>query len=98
MFTYLRNIFILSAAVLCVACEYIFPSSESDEAFVRVLPSTDVIFPSSVSSCSLTIESSGEWIITGANDWVTVSPDRGDDGTEVVVSVADNELSEERSA
>lgn len=98
MFTYLRNLFVLLAVVLFSACE-LFESPNGDkEAYVRVTPSSELIFPSSASSCSITIESSGEWTITGANDWVTVSPDRGDDGTEVVVSVAANELSEERSA
>lgn len=98
MFTYLRNLFVLLATVLFSACE-LFESPNGDkEAYVRVTPSSELIFPSSASSCSITIESSGEWTITGANDWVTVSPDRGDDGTEVVVSVAANELSEERSA
>lgn len=98
MFTYLRNLFVLLATVLFSACE-LFESPNGDkEAYVRVTPSSELIFPSSASSCSITIESSGEWTITGANEWVTVSPDRGDDGTDVIVSVAANELSEERSA
>lgn len=98
MFTYLRNLFVLLAVVLFSACE-LFESPNGDkEAYVRVTPSSELIFPSSASSCSITIESSGKWTITGANDWVTVSPDRGDDGTDVIVSVAANELSEERSA
>lgn len=98
MFTYLRNLFVLLAVVLFSACELFVLLNGEKEAYVRVTPSSELIFPSSASSCSITIESSGEWTITGANDWVTVSPDRGDDGTEVVVSVADNELSEVRSA
>ena len=98
MFTYLRNLFVLLATVLFSACELFELPNGDKEAYVRVTPSSELIFPSSASSCSITIESSGEWTITGANEWVTVSPDRGDDGTEVVVSIADNELSEERSA
>ena len=62
-----------------------------------MLPSTDVTFPSSASSCSLTIESSGEWRIEGANDWCVVSPAEGESGDEIVISVTDNELYEERS-
>lgn len=98
MFTYLRNLFVLLAVVLFSACELFESPNGEKDAYVRVTPSSELIFPSSASSCSITIESSGKWSITGANDWVTVSPDRGDDGTEVVVSVAANELSEERSA
>lgn len=98
MFTYLRDLFVLLAVVMFSACELFELPNGEKEAYVRVTPSSELIFPSSASSCSITIESSGEWTITGANDWVTVSPDRGEDGTEVVVSVADNELSEERSA
>ncbi len=98
MFTYLRNLFVLLAVVLFSACELFELPNGEKEAYVRVTPSSELIFPSSASSCSITIESSGEWTITGANEWVTVSPDRGDDGTEVIVSVAANELSEERSA
>lgn len=86
------------AVVLFSACELFELPNGDKEAYVRVTPSSELIFPSSASSCSITIESSGKWTITGANDWVTVSPDRGDDGTDVVVSVAANELSEERSA
>lgn len=98
MFTYQRNLFVLLAVVMFSACELFESPNGDEEAYVRVAPSSELIFPSSASSCSITIESSGEWTITGANEWVTVSPDRGDDGTDVIVSVADNELSEERSA
>lgn len=98
MFTYLRNLFVLLAVVMFSACE-LFESPNGDkEAYVRVTPSSELIFPSSASGCSITIESSGKWTITGTNEWVTVSPDRGDDGADVIVSVAANELSEERSA
>lgn len=98
MFTYLRNLFVLLAVVLFSACELFESPNGEKEAYVRITPSSELIFPSSASNCSITIESSGEWTITGANDWVTVSPDRGDYGTDVIVSVATNELSEERSA
>lgn len=98
MFSHLRNLFMLLAVVLFSACEFFESLSDNEGAFVRVTPSSELIFPSSASSCSITIESSGEWSITEVPEWVRVDPESGADGAEVTISVADNELSEERSA
>lgn len=91
--------FILFVIVLLIGCE---PAEntpiEDKDPYVRVLPSADLLFPSAESICSVTIESSGTWAITGMPDWVSVEPESGDDGAEVVISVLDNELSQERTS
>lgn len=68
-----------------------------DETYVRVSPKSELQFPGANSVCSLMIESSGSWEITGANDWCSVSPMYGGDGDRVLISVVDNMLDEERS-
>lgn len=68
------------------------------KSYVKVLPTAEVIFSSSASSCSLTIESSDEWTITGVPEWANVMPDKGDNGAQITISVLDNESSEKRSA
>lgn len=91
--------FILFFAVLLIGCEPAENSPiEDNDPYVRVLPSADLLFPSAESICSVTIESSGTWTITGMPDWVSVEPESGDDGAEVVISVLDNELSQERTS
>lgn len=98
MTPYLKSLVAFVAAVLFVGCEFIeSPSGNDSNPYIRVLPSPELEFPSAASSCSITIESSGEWSITGATEWVSVTPESGDNGAEVTISVLDNELSEERS-
>ena len=98
MTTYLKHIFALVAALLLCGCEIVISPSGDDDPYVRVLPSSELAFSSTASRCSVSIESSGEWTISGAPEWVSVTPDSGDDGAHVTISVLDNELSEERSA
>lgn len=98
MTTYLKHIFALVAALLLCGCEIVIFPSGGDDPYVRVLPSSELAFSSTASRCSVSIESSGEWTISGAPEWVSVTPDSGDDGAHVTISVLDNELSEERSA
>ena len=98
MATYLKSLVAFVAAVLFVGCEFIeSPFGNDSDPYIRVLPSPELEFPSAASSCSITIESSGEWSITGATEWISVTPESGDNGAEVTISVLDNELSEERS-
>lgn len=98
MTPYLKSLVAFVAAVLFVGCEFIeSPFGNDSDPYIRVLPSPELEFPSAASSCSITIESSGEWSITGATEWVSVTPESGDNGAEVTISVLDNELSEERS-
>ncbi|MBQ5738720.1 MAG: hypothetical protein IIV55_06725 [Alistipes sp.] len=98
MTTYLKHIFALVAALLLSGCEIVISPSGDDDPYVRVLPSSELTFSSTASRCSVSIESSGEWTISGAPEWVSVTPDSGDDGAHVTISVLDNELSEERRA
>ena len=98
MTTYLKQIFALVAALVFAGCEIVLFPSGDDDPYVRVLPSSELTFSSTASHCSVSIESSGEWTISGAPEWVSVTPDSGDDGAHVTISVLDNELSEERSA
>ena len=98
MTTYLKQIFALVAVLLLCGCEIVLFPSGDDDPYVRVLPSSELAFSSTASRCSVSIESSGEWTISGAPEWVSVTPDSGDDGEHVTISVLDNELSEERRA
>ena len=98
MTTYLKQIFALVAVLLLSGCEIVISPSGDDDPYVRVLPSSELAFSSTASRCSVSIESSGEWTISGAPEWVSVTPDSGDDGAHVTISVLDNELSEERRA
>ena len=99
----------LSAALLTivlVACEDSIESPEKQpdtqpdlpkESYVKVLPSAEISFSSSASQCSLTIESSGEWEISGMSDWCNVSPESGHNGDKIVVAVTDNNSQEPRT-
>lgn len=98
MTTYLKHIFALVAALLLCGCETVLFPSGGDDPYVRVLPSSELAFSCAESLCTVTIESSGKWTISGAPEWVSVTPDSGDDGAHVTISVLDNELSEERRA
>ena len=69
----------------------------TQESYVRVLPQTELQFPAASSACSLLIESSGWWEISGANEWCSLSAESGSDGDRVVIFVTDNMLAEERS-
>lgn len=67
------------------------------ESYVRVLPKSELQFPGTNSVCSVTIESSDSWEISGTNDWCSVSSTQGYSGDRVVISVADNMHDDDRS-
>lgn len=68
-----------------------------DEVYVRVLPTSELQFPGTNSVCAVQIESSAQWVVSGANEWCNVSPIQGDNGDRMVISVADNMLDTNRS-
>ena len=92
----MKRLFVLLFSLLIfVSCNYV--EDYINNQYVRVLPTSELSFTSTASSATLTIESSGKWSISGANDWCTVTPAEGVDGEEIVISVTDNEFEEDRS-
>lgn len=92
----MKRLFVLLFSLLIfVSCDYV--EDYINNQYVRVLPTSELSFTSTASSATLTIESSGKWSISGANDWCTVTPAEGVDGEEIVISVTDNEFEEDRS-
>ncbi len=90
-----RLLVLLFSLLIFVSCDYV--EDYINNQYVRVLPTSELSFTSTASSATLTIESSGKWSISGANDWCTVTPAEGVDGKEIVISVTDNEFEEDRS-
>ena len=90
-----RLLVLLFSLLIFVSCDYV--EDYINNQYVRVLPTSELSFTSTASSATLTIESSGKWSISGANDWCTVTPAEGVDGEEIVISVTDNEFEEDRS-
>ena len=78
-----------------VSCEYL--EEQINNQYVRVLPTSELQLPCSASTTTLTVESSGKWRVSGTNDWCVVTPMEGVDGDEIVISVLENDLDEERS-
>ncbi|MBO7312015.1 MAG: hypothetical protein J6U82_04315 [Alistipes sp.] len=78
-----------------MSCEYL--EEQINNQYVRVLPTSELQLPCSASTTTLTVESSGKWRVSGTNDWCEVTPMEGVDGDEIVISVLDNDLDEERS-
>ena len=90
-----RILFLLLSLLGFVSCEYL--EEQINNQYVRVLPTSELSFTSTASSATLTIESSGKWRVSGTNDWCEVTPMEGVDGDEIVISVLENDLDEERS-
>lgn len=90
-----RILFLLLSLLGFVSCEYL--EEQINNQYVRVLPTSELQLPCSASTTTLTVESSGKWSVTGTNDWCEVAPMEGVDGDEIVISVLENDLDEERS-
>lgn len=100
VFALLRTFVLLFPLSLCiVSCEgnIIKPGGEDTKEFVSVTPD-ELFFESDASSDTLTVSSSGEWMINGVPGWLTVSPMDGDDGDELIVNVDENTAMDEREA
>lgn len=90
-----RILFLLLSLLVFVSCEYL--EEQINNQYVRVLPTSELQLPCSASTTTLTVESSGKWRVSGTNDWCEVTPMEGVDGDEIVISVLENDLDEERS-
>lgn len=90
-----RILFLLLSLLGFVSCEYL--EEQINNQYVRVLPTSELQLPCSASTTTLTVESSGKWRVSGTNDWCEVTPMEGVDGDEIVISVLENDLDEERS-
>ncbi|MBR4029625.1 MAG: BACON domain-containing protein [Alistipes sp.] len=90
-----RILFLLLSLLIFVSCDYV--EDYINNQYVRVLPTSELQLPCSASTTTLTVESSGKWRVGGTNDWCEVTPMEGVDGDEIVISVLENDLDEERS-
>lgn len=104
LLTILRTlVFVLPLSLCFVSCEgfdwnEIFkPGGDEDKDFVAVTPD-ELFFDSKASSDTLTVNSSGEWMINGIPSWLNVSCMNGDDGDELIVTVDENSTADERDA
>lgn len=105
VFALLRTLaFVLPLSLCFTSCEgfdlnEIFKPGGGDgsEDFVVVTPD-ELFVESNASSDTLTVSSSGEWMINGIPSWLSVSPMSGDDGDELIVSVSENTSMDERNA
>lgn len=97
-----RLLSVISIALLFFSCSSQDNRTANDdesrnEVYVRVMPTSELQFPGAKSVCAVQIESSGQWVISGANEWCNVSPMQGGNGDRVVISVADNMIDRNRS-
>ena len=87
-------VFLLPFSCGLVSCENEEGAMNSD--YVSVSPN-ELFFESDASTGALTVNSSGEWMISGVPSWLSVSPMSGVNGDEFVVSVDENTSADERS-
>lgn len=94
----MKKIFtILSAAVLLAACSDSKDTPDNQDANIA-LSATEITFdPQGASAAaSVTVQSSGEWMLTGDTDWVTPSVKKGATGATVTFTAEANEGDEPR--
>ncbi len=92
----MKRLFVLLFSLLIfVSCDNV--EDYINNQYVRVLPTSELQLPCSASTTTLTVESSGKWRVSGTNDWCEVTPMEGVDGDEIVISVLENDLDQERS-
>ena len=97
-----RNIFALLRILMLllpfscglVSCENEEGAMNSD--YVSVFPN-ELFFESDALADTLTVSSSGEWMISGVPSWLSVSSMSGMDGDELIVSVGKNSSTDERT-
>lgn len=95
-------VFLLPLPLCFVSCEgfdlnEIFKSGgDGDKDFVVVTPD-ELFFESEALADTLTVSSSGEWMISGVPSWLSVSSMSGMDGDELIVSVGKNSSADERT-
>lgn len=96
-------VFLLPFSLCFVSCEgfdlnEIFKSGgDGDKNFVVATPD-ELFFESDALADTLTVSSSGKWMISGMPSWLSVSPTSGVDGDELIVSVMKNTALDERNA
>ena len=93
----LKLTFTIIAASIAIGCENpiepeVKPDEPQKEQYVRAVPTSELKFPDTSSSCTLTIESSSDWDVYDYPKWCTVSPESGKDGDRIVITVNTNNL------
>ncbi|MBQ8424094.1 MAG: hypothetical protein IJY36_07570 [Coprobacter sp.] len=88
----IRTLFALLALVCTTSCE------EEVEDFIGISPVAELYFDCVASSDTLTVESSGVWSVSGMPEWCEVSPVSGGNDDRLIIAIAANDESDERSA
>lgn len=84
---------ILCMALSFTACEMLSNSND----YINVEPSSSLSFECKVSTARLTVKSSGKWTAGELPDWIAVTPEEGEDGEQITVSVTENRLEDDRT-
>lgn len=80
-------------ALSFTACEMLSNSND----YINVEPSSNLSFESEVSTARLTVKSSGKWAAGELPDWIAVTPEEGEDGEQITVSVTENKSEDDRT-
>lgn len=80
-------------ALSFTACEMLSNSND----YINVEPSSNLSFESEVSTARLTIKSSGKWTAGELPDWIAITPEEGEDGEQITVSVTENKSEDDRT-
>ena len=88
-----KLIAIIIATAIFAGCDMLFSGSD----FIKLEPSDELFFESGASEQTLTVTSSGRWSLMESPEWVTVTPETGNNEDEITVSVTENESEEERT-
>ena len=88
-----KLIAIIIATAIFAGCDMLFSGSD----FIKLEPSDELFFESGTSERTLIVTSSGRWSLMESPEWVTVTPETGNNEDEITVSVTENESEEERT-
>ena len=88
-----KLITIIIATAIFAGCDILFRGSD----FIKLEPSDELFFESGAAEQTLTVTSSGRWSLMESPEWVTVTPETGNNEDEITVSVTENESEEERT-
>lgn len=94
----MKRLLILLILLLTICSCESEQGSEPMRGYVRVLPTSELLFSCTESSSVLSIESSGDWQVYDVPEWCSVTPESGVDGDEITIAVDGNETDKERGA
>jgi len=90
-----KSLFILAAALTVFACS---KDPEQEQAAVSIeINATEASVEAAGGSTTITITANTAWAASSAVDWITVDPARGEGNGTLTLTVAENEIPQERS-